>query len=126
MSKKQNSISLSTAEAEFIVARSCYTQLLWMTKLLANYGLDQGMTLFYYDNKSAINILKNPMQHSRTNHIDLKYHFIRDLEEYKTMALDHVTTKKINWLTYSPNLSMEIGLRPFGKPLVYVTLVNGH
>lgn len=54
-------------------------QLLWMKKLLADYVLDQGTMLIYCDNKSAINISKNPVQNSQTKHIDLRYRFIRDL-----------------------------------------------
>jgi hypothetical protein len=64
MSKKQNSISLSTAEAEYITAGSCCTLLMWMKQLLADYGFPQGMMVVYCDNTSAINISKNPIQHS--------------------------------------------------------------
>ena len=56
MSKKQNSISLSTAEAEYIAASSCCTQLLWMQKLLHDYGICQEHLTIYCDNTSAINI----------------------------------------------------------------------
>ena len=69
MSKKQNSISLSTVEAKYIIAGSCCTQLLWMQKLLLDYGIRQEHLTIYYDNISAINISKNPVQHSRTKHI---------------------------------------------------------
>ena len=71
MSKKQNSISLSTAEAEYIAAGSCCTQLLWMQKLLHDYGICQEHLTIYCDNTSAINISKNPIQHSRTKHIEI-------------------------------------------------------
>jgi len=79
MSQKQASISLSTAEAEYIVAESCCTQLLWMKKLLWDYGFTQDTMVIHYDNTSAINISKNPVQHSQTKHIDIRHHFIRDL-----------------------------------------------
>ena len=71
MSKKQNSISLSTAEAEYIVAGSCCAQLLWMQKLLHDYGICQEHLTIYCDNTSAINISKNLVQHSRTKHIEI-------------------------------------------------------
>ncbi|XP_050289596.1 secreted RxLR effector protein 161-like [Quercus robur] len=61
MSKKQNSISLSTAEAEYIAARSCCTQLLWMKKLLHDYGIPQDTMCVFCDNTSAINLFKNPV-----------------------------------------------------------------
>ena len=59
MSKKQNSISLSTAKAEYIVVGSYCTQLLWMQKLLLNCGIRQEHLTIYCDNTSAINISKN-------------------------------------------------------------------
>ena len=77
ISKKHNFISLSTAEAEYIVAGSCCTQLLWMQKLLHDYGICQEHLTIYCDNTSAINISKNPIQHSRTKHIKIRHHFIR-------------------------------------------------
>ncbi|KAL5539417.1 hypothetical protein UlMin_045368 [Ulmus minor] len=71
-SKKQNSISLSTAEAEYIAAASASTQLLWMKQMLEDYGIKQGMLTLYCDNTSAINISKNPVQHSMTKHIQIR------------------------------------------------------
>ena len=59
MSKKQNSVSLSTAEAEYIAAGSCCSQLLWMKKLLNDYGISQYTMVVYCDNSSAIDISKN-------------------------------------------------------------------
>ena len=58
-SKKQNSISLSTVEAEYIAARSYCTKLLWMKQMLANYGMVQDTLTVFCDNTSAINISKN-------------------------------------------------------------------
>jgi len=60
-SRKQSSISLSTAEAEYIVAGSCCTQLLWMKKLLCDYGFTQDTMIINCDNTSATNIYKNPV-----------------------------------------------------------------
>ena len=65
MSKKQNSISLSTAKAKYIAAGNCYTQLLWMQKLI-DYGIRQEHLTAYCNNTSAINIAKNHVQHSQT------------------------------------------------------------
>jgi len=77
MSKKQASISLSTAEAEYIATGSCCTQLLWMKTLLGDYRFSQDTMIINCDNTSAINISKNPVQHSRTKHIDIRHHFLR-------------------------------------------------
>ena len=93
-SKKQNSISLSTAEAEYIAAGSCCTQLLWLKQMLIDYGFDLGVLTIFCDNTSAINISKNPVQHSRTKHIDIRHHFIRELVENKSLQLEYVDTEK--------------------------------
>ena len=61
MSKKQNSVSLSTAEAEYIAAGSCCSQLLWMKKVLTDYGISQDTMVVYCDNSNAIDISKNPV-----------------------------------------------------------------
>ena len=92
MSKKQNSISLSTAEAEYIAVGSCCTQLLWMQKFLHDYGICQKHLTIYCDNTSAINISKNPVQHSRTKHIEIRHHFIRELVEDGTLTFEFIYT----------------------------------
>ena len=96
MSKKQNSISLSTTEAEYIVAGSCCSQLLWMKKVLTDYGISQDTIVVYCDNSSAIDISKNPVQHSKTKHIEIRYHFIRDLVERKIVCLEYIPTERQN------------------------------
>ena len=92
MSKMQNFISLSTAEAEYIIASSYCTQLLWMQKLLHDYGICQEHLTIYCDNTSAINISKNPVQHSRTKHIEIRHHFIRELVEDGNLTLEFIHT----------------------------------
>ena len=92
MSKKQNSISLSTVVAEYIAASSCCTQLLWMQKLLLDYGIRQEHLTIYCDNTSAINISKNPIQHSRTKHIEIRHHFIWELVKDGTLTLEFIHT----------------------------------
>ena len=92
MSKRQNSISLSTAEAEYIATGSCCTQLLWMQKLLHDYGICQEHLTIYSDNTSAINISKSPVQHSRTKHIEIRHHLIWELVEDGTLTLEFIHT----------------------------------
>ena len=87
MSKKQNYVSLSTVEAEYIATESCYSQFLLMKKLLSDYEISQDTMVVYCDNSSAIDISKNPVQHSKTKHIEITYHFIRNLVERKIVAL---------------------------------------
>jgi hypothetical protein len=93
MSKKQASISLSTAEAEYIAAGSYCTQLLWMKTLLGDYGFSQDTMIINSDNTSAINISTNPVQNSRTKHIDIRYHFFHDLVEYEVVSLSFIPTE---------------------------------
>ena len=60
--------------------------------MLIDYGFNQGTLTLFCDNMSAINISKNPVQHSRTKHIDIRHHFIRELVENKCIVLEHVGT----------------------------------
>lgn len=76
-SKKQNFISLLIVESEYITAGSGCTQLLWVKKMLCDYELEQGIMSLFFDNKSAIDISKNLVQHSRIKHIDIRHHFIQ-------------------------------------------------
>ncbi|KAK2375338.1 putative mitochondrial protein [Trifolium repens] len=93
-SKKQNCVALSTAEAEYIAAGSSCSQLVWMKQMLKEYDVEQDALTLYCDNMSAINISKNPVQHSKTKHIDIRHHYIRDLVENKIVVLEHVGTKE--------------------------------
>ena len=93
MSKKQNSMSLSTAEVQYIAAGSYCAQFLWMEKLLHDYGISQDTMFIFCDNASAINLLKNPVQHSKSKHIEIWYHFIRDLVEEKVVRLEFINTE---------------------------------
>ena len=96
MSKKQNFVSLSTAEAEYIATGSYYSQLLWMKKVLTDYGISQDTMVVYCDNSSAIDISKNLVQHSKTKYIEIRYHFIRDLVERKIVCLEYIPTERQN------------------------------
>ena len=92
--QKQNCVSLSTAEAEYIAAGSSCSQLVWMKQLLKEYNVEQDVMTLYCDNMSAINISKNLVQHSRTKHIDIRHHYIRDLVDDKVITLKHVDTEE--------------------------------
>nr|GEY13462.1 uncharacterized mitochondrial protein AtMg00810-like [Tanacetum cinerariifolium] len=70
-SKKQNCVSISTAESEYVVVAGCYAQVLWMRTLLMDYGFFYDKVPIYCDSKSAIAISCNPVQHTRTKHIDV-------------------------------------------------------
>lgn len=79
-SRKQSIVTLSTNEAEFVAATSCTCQVVWLCKLLEELHFQQKrLTPIYCDNSSAINLFKNPVLHGRSKHIDVKYHFLRNL-----------------------------------------------
>jgi hypothetical protein len=80
-SKKQNSVALSIVEAEYIAAGHCYEQLLWMRQTLKDYGYKLSKVPLLCDNESAIRMADNPVEHSRTKHIDIRYHFLRDHQQ---------------------------------------------
>ena len=93
LSKKQNSISLSIVEVECIATRSCYAQLLWTKKMFKNYGIEQRIMNIHCENSNVINISKNLVFHSRDKHIEIRYHFIKDLVEEKFISLEFVSTE---------------------------------
>ena len=86
-------MSLSTAEAEYIVVRSSCSKLVWMKQMMKEYNVEQDVLTLYCDNLNAINISKNPIQHSRTKHIDIRHHFIRDLVEEKVVTHELLTQR---------------------------------
>jgi hypothetical protein len=91
-SKKQNSIALSTAEVEYIAAGHCYAQLLWMRQTLRDYGYTLSKVPLLCDNESAICMADNPVEHNRTNHIDIRYHFLRDHQQKGDIKIAYVNT----------------------------------
>jgi hypothetical protein len=91
-SKKQNSVDLSTAEAEYITTDSCCAQLLWMRQTLKDYGYTMNHIPLLCDNERAIKIAYNPCEHSRTKHIDIKHHFLRDHAIKGDIVILHVGT----------------------------------
>src|SRR3978361_485358 len=94
-SRKQNCIALSTTEAEYIAAAACASQLLWLKQQLGDFKIDLGALEIRCDNTSAINVSKNHVHHSRTKHIDVRHHFLRDHVERGNIMLTHVRTDEI-------------------------------
>ncbi|GJW57715.1 retrovirus-related pol polyprotein from transposon TNT 1-94 [Tanacetum coccineum] len=91
-SKKQDCTALSTAEAEYVSLSVCCAQVLWMRTQLTDYGFHFNKIPIYCDSKSAIAISCNPVQHSRTKHIAVRYHFIKEHVEMGTIELYFVKT----------------------------------
>ncbi|KAK9050143.1 hypothetical protein SSX86_001673 [Deinandra increscens subsp. villosa] len=91
-SKKQHTVSKSTAEAEYIAASACCSQVVWLQHQLHDYGLNFFDTTIYCDNSAALQIVKNPVQFSKTKHIDIKVHFIRDCYDRRLIHLEQVSS----------------------------------
>ena len=77
-SKKQTCVAPSTTEVEYIAAESYCAQILWIKQQLEDFGLKVSKVPLFCDNTSAIKLIKNQIQHSRTKHNDIRHHFIRD------------------------------------------------
>ncbi|GKF98695.1 hypothetical protein Tco_0297478 [Tanacetum coccineum] len=83
---------MSTAEAEYVSLSTCCAQVIWMRTQLMDYGYHFNKIPIYYDSKLAIAISCNPVQHSRTKHIVVRYHFIKEHVEKGTVELYFVKT----------------------------------
>ncbi|GJS08166.1 hypothetical protein Tco_0364962 [Tanacetum coccineum] len=92
-SKKQKSTAISTTEAEYIALSGCCAQILWMRSQLRDYGFVFNKIPMYCDNQSAIALCCNSVQHSRSKHIDIRHHFIKEQVERKVVELYFVETK---------------------------------
>jgi hypothetical protein len=94
LSKKQSSVSLSTTEAEYIATTSCCTQVLWMKQTLIDMKVQYDEPIpIYCDNTSAISISKNPVMHSKTKNIPIKYHFLWEQVAENNNRVEYVGTK---------------------------------
>ncbi|GJY30230.1 retrovirus-related pol polyprotein from transposon TNT 1-94 [Tanacetum coccineum] len=94
-SKKQNSTSISSTGAEYIAMSGCCAQILWMRSQLSDYGFAYNHIPLYCDNKSAIALCCNNVQHSRSKHIDIRHHFIREQVEKGVVELYFVVDRVI-------------------------------
>lgn len=91
-SKRQQCIALSTTESEYVSAASAAKDIVWLKRLLTECDrVDESYTL-YMDNMSAMKLVKNPEFHKRTKHIDVKYHFLRDLYSKGEMRIMYINT----------------------------------
>nr|GEX51355.1 Gag-Pol polyprotein [Tanacetum cinerariifolium] len=91
-SMKQKSTTISTTEAEYIAMSGCCAQILWMRSQLTDYDFIFNKISLYCDNRSAIDLSWNNVQHSRSKHIDIRHHFIREQVEKGMVELYFVTT----------------------------------
>ncbi|GJV67355.1 retrovirus-related pol polyprotein from transposon TNT 1-94 [Tanacetum coccineum] len=92
-SKRQKSAAISSTEAEYKALSGCCAQVLWMRSQLTDYGLGFNKISMYYDNKGAIALCFNNVQHSRSKHIDIRYLFIKEQVENGVVELYFVRTE---------------------------------
>jgi hypothetical protein len=93
-SKKQPIVTLSTTEAEFIAVASCACQTIWLRRILQQLGhYQEGSTIIHCDNSSAIKLCKNPVLHGRNKHINVRFHFIRELISMGVVEVIHCQTQ---------------------------------
>jgi len=94
-SKKQSSIALSTVQEEYVATASCCTQLLWMMQTLQDVQFTCAPPIpILCDNTSAISISKNTLMHSKTKHIPIKYHFLREQVLEQKVNLEYIPSKE--------------------------------
>ncbi|GJU13912.1 hypothetical protein Tco_1136308 [Tanacetum coccineum] len=89
-SKKQTALAISTTEAEYVSARKACQQALWMKQAPIDYDVRLDDVPILCDNKGVINLTKNPVQHSRTKHIEIRYHFLCD-----NVQKGHISIEKV-------------------------------
>ncbi|GJT38971.1 retrovirus-related pol polyprotein from transposon TNT 1-94 [Tanacetum coccineum] len=90
-SKKQTALAISTTEAEYVSAGKACQQALWMKQALIDYDVRLDDVPIMCDNKGAIDLSKNPVQHSRTKHIKIRHHFLRD-----NVQKGHISIEKVS------------------------------
>ncbi|GJR34877.1 putative ribonuclease H-like domain-containing protein [Tanacetum coccineum] len=90
--KKQTIVANSTTEAEYVAAASCCGQVLWIQNQMLDYGYNFMNTKIFIDNESTICIVKNPVFHSKTKHIEIRHHFIRDSYEKRLIQVIKIHT----------------------------------
>jgi hypothetical protein len=92
-SRKQSSIALSTTEAEYIAACSASCEAIWLRKLLTGlFDLEMKATTILCDNQSCIKMTENPVFHNKSKHIEIRYHYIRDVVQRGALNLQYIST----------------------------------
>jgi hypothetical protein len=95
-SKKQNTVALSTTEAEYMALSHTTKEAIWLRGLLRELGYTQNQaTTIFEDNQSCINLAKNPVHHARSKHIDIQHHFIREKIISKEIHLEYTPTEEM-------------------------------
>ncbi|GJU40276.1 putative ribonuclease H-like domain-containing protein [Tanacetum coccineum] len=133
--KKQTIMANSTTKAEYVAAAHCYGQVLWIQNQMMDYGFNFMNTKIHIDNESTICVVKNPVYHSRTKHIEIRHHFIRDCYEKRLIDVLKIhtdsnvadlLTKGFDVTRRSMDLRMDrCSTGQIYSSLVFRTLANG-
>ncbi|GKE61878.1 hypothetical protein Tco_1512245 [Tanacetum coccineum] len=91
--KKQTALAISMTEAKYVFARKACQQALWMKQALIDYDIRLDNVPIMYDNKGAIDLSKNPVQHSRTKHLEIRHHFLRDNVQKGNISIEKVASE---------------------------------
>eukprot|EP00253_Pinus_taeda_P034861 PITA_34861 len=94
MSKLQNIVAFSTTEAEYIAASDACKEAIWLKGLFGEFGRLQDTIKLFCDSQSAMHLAKNPAYHSKSKHIPIKYHFVRQVITERGVSLEKVHTKE--------------------------------
>ncbi|GJW51264.1 putative ribonuclease H-like domain-containing protein [Tanacetum coccineum] len=124
--KKQTIVATSTTKAEYVAAAHCCGQVLWIQNQMLDYGFNFMNTRIYIDNESTICIVKNPIFHSKTKHIEIRHHFIRDAYEKKLIQVleIHTDNNVADLLTKAFDVSSSIHYALTVSPVISTTFVE--
>lgn len=132
-SQQKKCVTLSTSEAKYTAAASAATETVWMRLLLKEIGFEQTeATVIYEDNQGCIAMSKNPEFHSRTKHIDIRTHYIREKIESEELTLQFCNTKNMvaDIMTKGlakdqfEKLRLELGIRETSRSVKLETLID--
>ena len=92
-SRKQGSVALSTIEAEYISASGASREAIWLRKLLSDlFDSSLDPIVIHCDNQSCVKFSENPMFHDRSKHIEMRYHYVRDMVQWRVVSLRYIPT----------------------------------
>ncbi|GKB92187.1 putative ribonuclease H-like domain-containing protein [Tanacetum coccineum] len=94
--KKQTIVANSTTEEKYVAAANCCGQVLWIQNQMLNYGFNFMNTKIYIENKSTISIVKNPVLHGKTKHIEIRHYVIRDCYEKRLIQVNKVGNEAVH------------------------------
>ncbi|GJW73868.1 hypothetical protein Tco_0133238 [Tanacetum coccineum] len=101
-SKKQTALAISTTEAEYVSAGKACQQALWMKQALIDYDIRLNDVPIMCNNKDVIDLSKNSVQHSRTKHIEIRHHFLRDNVQKGHISIEKVSSTNITDILTKP------------------------